>query len=634
MAAPATSTPRGTAPTSSASAPASSSPITASVIKFRCLYTHDLRRKSKRWQDGYLRYHAFNKRVMVYDETGNYIGDHHWRANDEVQDGDEMELDKGALIQVGERMGTTQTDLSNLFDKRKPSQGSPQASDHISQTVSQTPRPSAPIRSSGSSQPFRSLNELLGIKKTPIGHLMSPYEERNTPKPAANVSESSEPAPKRQKVSSRTGPLIEAPVDKWNTQSHVVDLTEQEDEPLVTRGPGVEKARREKHREAALPQKPQGQKKPLSSVIRSQNVPELANTANPEIPRFAKPVPTRPDSSGSNPPRPVPPAATRDRRNEQLDERRTASIVTQPTTHQAPSKTPREAARPRQNLGQQQPPLPVEQPRKVPDLTDLTRPDPPTFVKPALPSSSESRKNRTPRAIPSETCEDGRVEQSEARKPARDAIMSTNRPMPDSSKARVNTLRLATEKPRRKLIYSALLPGDTSQKSEQRLSSSSPASRSQPVNPAETKSVRIGTVLAISLLIFPPRRASDLVPEIESTNAEFMPSDSTQCILEEMIDVPNPKTGPARKIANPASDQQSSLPWKLPAKRALDAPFRKSISDPTALITPPTRPTLTRSALSTVPEQPPPVEEGPWTCEALDLFDFWPPGRPKPGPEN
>ena len=25
------------------------------------------------------------------------------------------------------------------------------------------------------------------------------------------------------------------------------------------------------------------------------------------------------------------------------------------------------------------------------------------------------------------------------------------------------------------------------------------------------------------------------------------------------------------------------------------------------------------------------VEKGPWTVEALDLFDWWPPDRPKPG---
>lgn len=78
------------------------------------------------------------------------------------------------------------------------------------------------------------------------------------------------------------------------------------------------------------------------------------------------------------------------------------------------------------------------------------------------------------------------------------------------------------------------------------------------------------------------------------------------------------------------TNQPLSSLQKIPTRRPLDAPLRKSLSDPTALTARPMRPTLTRSALSTADEQDEPPEEGPWTSEALDLFDFWPPGRPKP----
>ncbi|KAL8716442.1 MAG: hypothetical protein Q9220_000349 [cf. Caloplaca sp. 1 TL-2023] len=91
---------------------------TAPVLSFRCLYTHDLRRKAKRWQDGVLRFHTFNKRVMVYDEPRNFIGDTHWRESDTIQDGDELELEKGVLIQVSEIIERTETDLSELLEKR------------------------------------------------------------------------------------------------------------------------------------------------------------------------------------------------------------------------------------------------------------------------------------------------------------------------------------------------------------------------------------------------------------------------------------------------------------------------------------------------------------------------------------
>lgn len=139
---------------------------TAPVIKFRCLYTYDLRRKAKRWQDGFLRFHTFNKRIMVYDTPGNFIGDLHWRQGAEVQDGDEFELDKGAIVQVCESMEKTETDLSQLFEKKKP-QGSPRPT----LSAAQSPRPSTPLQPTMASQPSRSqpsLNHLLGIKRTPI----------------------------------------------------------------------------------------------------------------------------------------------------------------------------------------------------------------------------------------------------------------------------------------------------------------------------------------------------------------------------------------------------------------------------------------------------------------------------------
>ena len=91
---------------------------TAPIIEHRCLYTQDLRRKAKRWQDGVLRFHTFNKRVMVYDVPRNFIGDTHWREDYPVQDGDEFQLDRPVLVQVGEQVGSVDQDLTELFEKR------------------------------------------------------------------------------------------------------------------------------------------------------------------------------------------------------------------------------------------------------------------------------------------------------------------------------------------------------------------------------------------------------------------------------------------------------------------------------------------------------------------------------------
>ena len=185
---------------------------TASVVRFRCLYTYDLRRKAKRWQDGFLRYHTFNKRVMVFDEPGNFIGDLHWRQGEMIQDGDELELDKGVLIQVGESMEKTETNLSPLFERKKPSH----------QTSSSQPRNSQGRSSTTSSQSSRSLNDLLGIKRTPIERLRSPYEQRHHPPPQPQPrpvenSEISRPAKRQRDMEEEVSakrPAVESSVNK------------------------------------------------------------------------------------------------------------------------------------------------------------------------------------------------------------------------------------------------------------------------------------------------------------------------------------------------------------------------------------------------------------------------------------
>jgi hypothetical protein len=101
--------------------PARQATTTAPVHEFICLFTHDLKRKNqKRWQDGKLKFHTYNKRIVVHDNKGNHIGDSHWPGNQEdMVDGEEFTLDRGsALVQVCEQVGTTEHDLGELVDKR------------------------------------------------------------------------------------------------------------------------------------------------------------------------------------------------------------------------------------------------------------------------------------------------------------------------------------------------------------------------------------------------------------------------------------------------------------------------------------------------------------------------------------
>jgi hypothetical protein len=160
---------------------------TAPVLEFNCLYTHDARKKQKKWQDGMLRYHTFNKRVMVYDVSRNLVGDMHWTGEEDVQEGDELTLERGGVrVEVADCIGQTETDLSELRGSKKKADPAARTSAMRSAVVlPQTPNhgPSNNTISKPNTQlKHRSLNTLLGTPKGPIGKAVlptkSPFEER------------------------------------------------------------------------------------------------------------------------------------------------------------------------------------------------------------------------------------------------------------------------------------------------------------------------------------------------------------------------------------------------------------------------------------------------------------------------
>jgi hypothetical protein len=154
----------------------------APVAEFRCLFTHDVRRKQKRWQDGFLKFHSFNNRVMVYDQARNFLGDTYYKDSDELHEGDELNLNNGALVEVSEPVGVTHTDLTAVLSKK--TKDPPAAPNAPSQSKPfQRPSSVAPPNTHRSASQLRhkSLNTLLGTPKGPIGKaqpIKSPYEAR------------------------------------------------------------------------------------------------------------------------------------------------------------------------------------------------------------------------------------------------------------------------------------------------------------------------------------------------------------------------------------------------------------------------------------------------------------------------
>lgn len=149
---------------------------TAPVVRFICLYTHDLKRKNKRWKDGRLEFHTFNRRVMVYDEGGNFVGDSHRTRSHEVDDGDEFQLDRGnVIVQVSERVGQRDQDITEIVARKPKAQqnSTPNATGVL------TPRTRPP----SSNMRHLSLQSLLSTPGRQLGRAVipttSPFERRN-----------------------------------------------------------------------------------------------------------------------------------------------------------------------------------------------------------------------------------------------------------------------------------------------------------------------------------------------------------------------------------------------------------------------------------------------------------------------
>ncbi|KAF7899583.1 hypothetical protein EAF00_003919 [Botryotinia globosa] len=179
---------------------------TAPVLEFRCLYTADTRRKQKRWQDGRLKYHTFNKRVMVFDERSNLVGDAHWREKAPLDEGAELELERnGILVEVSEFIEKKDQDLTELIEKRVKER----EERFIARNGDSSPARSAAsiIRSQTIAAAHLKPKPLNSILGTPSGHYgkalvlnTSPFEQRQMLN-ARNAGETESPRPtKRRKV--------------------------------------------------------------------------------------------------------------------------------------------------------------------------------------------------------------------------------------------------------------------------------------------------------------------------------------------------------------------------------------------------------------------------------------------------
>ncbi|EWC43756.1 hypothetical protein DRE_07374 [Drechslerella stenobrocha 248] len=88
----------------------------APIDEFVILWTADKHKKLKKWHDGYLRYHTFNKRLMVYDHLNNKVCDRFLTEYEPIDIGDELVFESH-LITIEDIKGRQSQDLRPLFEK-------------------------------------------------------------------------------------------------------------------------------------------------------------------------------------------------------------------------------------------------------------------------------------------------------------------------------------------------------------------------------------------------------------------------------------------------------------------------------------------------------------------------------------
>ncbi|KAK2766138.1 hypothetical protein FQN54_007654 [Arachnomyces sp. PD_36] len=557
---------------------------TAPVTKFNCLFTHDVRRKAKRWHDGFLRFHTFNKRVMVYDASSNFIGDLHWRETEDVQDGDEMELDKGVLIQVGECIGKTETDLTPIFDKRKQDQTSPPPREPPKQPVP-TPRPRITAQSQ---QRDTSLSAILGIKRSSIENLVPTGNRSGASDPATHIFTSNN-SPERPPKRRREAPEItqvqqnNSSVKDVQRAVHPSETPRGEESPTKT----LPRANPPRTADKELPKSTNLVSRPASHTSRptSNRLPE------PPVSLPTNTLPPKPESS-----------------NSQGSQSGTLRIATQ-----KPRKKLMYNALLPQNGSQggsqkrQRPPSNLDSSVGLQNVRTRHGSYPTDIDLSGL--IEEFSSDDFPDApIPPHTVNADEINESPS----------------DSTLIALADIAAAEGTPTPRIKASPNSIGVAKLHPEQE-------SQRQTIKPALTDSPYFNGLKAEDTS-FPPHITRD-------QHRQFTRSHSETGALNKRP-VPrfpsSPPLPPQRQEPSGGETRQvNPTNMEMPAPKGVPArTFQRSVSDLSSLRAQNSKHSHAIVATGRKPPAPIPEEDeddqGPWTSEALDLFDWWPPGKPKP----
>lgn len=642
---------------------------TAPVFEYRCLYTHDLRKKKKTWHDGSLRFHTFNRRVMVYDDSKNYIGDHHHRESDTVDEGDELKLDKGVLVEVGEQIGRTETDLAPILEKAHPLRSS---------SPNRAPLRELPsinnLKASAADPPGKpkSLADVLGASQGRIGRarlpVQSPYEQRQQSLISPEAAPG--PPPKKRRLEGEKG------------NARLLEGCALDPEVKDVRTP-VKIARTNTPRKQA--------QKAFPPASKSREVIEISSECAPE-PSLSSDMPrSRPKSCGmsaaqppeaTGPPSPVPPRQTVGRQLSSLPDtaapRKSPKSPRAAAPSQAASKqlckskstSPKHRGFTAGKLSTRQgtgrirlapsqtrvkllyPVLLASRsvcstPRPIPKSVETTGSKPPNQQDRVSPPQTGRRK----RCLQLESSSDVEVENE---RPSVDPVQTLNiaakhkTPSPASSTRGSSPLFLPATPPsnNRLLLQQTPLLDDIDFSPIRDIDFDTPKPQSSPVRtpldgvagqseePLSTSHPPPSKLTLMDRRLFVPMLAPQVVGAADGLRRS--PENSRIRRTQSENDAANSKQQQTRchlessKLTSPPEDVHESA---RPPEKTLHKPFRsprklqKSVSDTAAVSAAPRPLDRTASGISDDEED----EWGAWSkAEAFDLFSVWPPGREKP----
>lgn len=661
---------------------------TAPVFEYRCLYTHDVRKKKKTWHDGSLRFHTFNRRVMVYDDAKNYIGDLHHRESDQLSEGDELRLDKGVLVEVGEQIGRTETDLAPILEKARPQKSSSPPRAPLRKLPPTNATTGTPPCLSG--RP-KSIADVLGASQGPIGRArlptQSPYEQRQQTMASAqgnqdhpskrrrlHLGKENEKPHERQRLQEKS--KIELPREhaaraptshqqakqtprKPSRAENVVEISSN-DEPEPSKFPIV--SRTECHRPEIVPSRQQevsnSASPRVSQSTTAQIYPPIGGSGGRERPQ-SPPCGIRPskglvgaskrsDLSLKRQPCPDSTKASASQRTGRLrfapSKPRVKLIYPILVASRSSSSTGRKSSEPIQVQSNSSPKEPCKSfsPRSRRRTARLIRLDSSSDVdlEDENPQKSPTRSNAAQQKTPSPASLTGGSSPlfCPTTPPSDDRSGLQQTPVYDELDfSTIGSLDLDSPKP-------PFLPDRTAIDKQDSRSAGNQSKDHAPPSKLTLMDRQLYAPISLpksadtSIKLHSPPKTTKLRRTQSANDADIRPESSPDaCQAPQALPSPQPQPQPRDelKLAQPIqpASHQPQKPFKQPRK------LQKSVSDSAAAAVPPNAavrpPLLNRMGAAPIATAVGSREQnddrGPWSkAEAFDLFDFWPPGMEKP----